>query len=86
MVPQGRQARIGLSGNLSVVSGLMTTVFASPDDLAPAVGTQLGYSDWVEINQSRIDQFAESTGDHQWIHVDPERAAAGPFGSTIAHG
>ena len=64
----------------------MTTVFASLDDLAPAVGTHLGHSDWVEIDQSRIDQFAESTGDHQWIHVDPQRAAAGPFGSTIAHG
>ncbi|MDP6288011.1 MAG: MaoC/PaaZ C-terminal domain-containing protein, partial [Acidimicrobiales bacterium] len=64
----------------------MTTVFASPDDLAPAVGTHLGHSDWVEIDQSRIDQFAESTGDNQWIHVDPERAAAGPFGATIDHG
>ena len=62
------------------------TVFASPDDLVPAVGTHLGHSDWVEIDQSRIDQFAESTGDNQWIHVDPERAAAGPFGATIAHG
>ena len=82
----GRRARIGPSGNPSVVSGSMTTVFASLDDLAPAVGTHLGHSDWVEIDQSRIDQFAESTGDHQWIHVDPQRAAAGPFGSTIAHG
>ena len=64
----------------------MTTVFASLDDLAPAVSTHLGHSDWVEINQSRIDQFAESTGDHQWIHVDVERANAGPFGGPIAHG
>ena len=68
------------------MSDSMTTVFASLDDLAPAVGTHLGHSDWVEINQSRIDQFAESTGDHQWIHGAPQRAAAGPFGSTIAHG
>ena len=64
----------------------MPTVFASPDDLAAAVGTHLGYSAWVEIDQARIDLFAQSTGDHQWIHVDPERAAAGPFGATIAHG
>ncbi len=64
----------------------MTTVFASPDDLSAAVGTHLGHSDWVEIDQDRIDLFAESTGDHQWIHVDPERATAGPFGATIAHG
>jgi len=64
----------------------MTTVFDSPDDLAAAVGTHLGHSDWVDVDQARIDQFAEATGDHQWIHVDPGRAAAGPFGATIAHG
>jgi len=50
------------------------------------VGDTFGPSSWVEILQARIDQFAEATGDHQWIHVDPERAKAGPFGSTIAHG
>ncbi|WOC12665.1 MaoC family dehydratase [Gordonia sp. MP11Mi] len=55
-------------------------------ELEAAVGTHLGYSDWLQIDQERIDRFAEATGDHQWIHVDPERAAAGPFGSTIAHG
>ena len=64
----------------------MTTVFASPDDLLAAVGTELGSSDWVAIQQDRIDGFADATDDHQWIHVDPEAAAAGPFGSTIAHG
>ena len=51
-----------------------------------ATGRHLGYSDWLPIEQERIDQFAQATGDHQWIHVDPERAAAGPFGKTIAHG
>ncbi|MCF8588650.1 MaoC family dehydratase [Gordonia liuliyuniae] len=55
-------------------------------ELEAAVGTHLGYSDWLQIDQERIDRFAEATGDHQWIHVDPERASAGPFGSTIAHG
>jgi acyl dehydratase len=49
-------------------------------------GQHLGYSDWMEITQERIDQFADATGDHQWIHVDPERAKDGPFGTTIAHG
>jgi len=64
----------------------MTTVFASPDELPAAVGTHLGYGDWITVDQDRIDLFAEATGDHQWIHVDAERAAAGPFGATIAHG
>ena len=64
----------------------MTTVFATPDELLAAVGTELGSSDWVAIEQDRIDGFADATDDHQWIHVDPEAAAAGPFGSTIAHG
>ncbi|MBO1331914.1 MaoC family dehydratase [Streptomyces sp. VRA16 Mangrove soil] len=61
-------------------------VFKDVDELKGAVGEQLGYSDWVEIEQSRVDRFAEATGDHQWIHVDPERAKDGPFGTTIAHG
>ncbi len=64
----------------------MPTVFESPKDLAKAVGQQLGHSDWLEITQERIDRFAEATGDHQWIHVDPERAKQGPFGAPIAHG
>ncbi len=62
------------------------TVFASTDELKGAVGQHLGYSDWLEITQERIDQFADATDDHQWIHVDTERAARGPFGKTIAHG
>ncbi|MEV6014007.1 MaoC family dehydratase [Streptomyces sp. NPDC002667] len=60
--------------------------FATVEELRGAVGEQLGHTDWVEIEQKRIDLFAEATGDHQWIHVDPEKAAAGPFGTTIAHG
>ena len=67
------------------VSG-MTTVFASPDEILNAVGLELGCSDWVSIDQDRIDRFADATGDNQWIHVDPESAKNGPFGSTIAHG
>ena len=64
----------------------MATVFKSPADLEAAVGQHLGYSDWLEIDQARIDKFADATGDHQWIHVDPERAKGGPFGKCIAHG
>ncbi|HEX6197481.1 MAG TPA: MaoC family dehydratase [Jiangellaceae bacterium] len=64
----------------------MTTTVKHPEDLLDLVGTELGASDWVEIDQARIDLFADATDDHQWIHVDPERAAAGPFGTTIAHG
>jgi len=60
--------------------------FASIDELRSAVGTDVGSSDWIDIDQQRIDLFADATGDHQWIHVDPERAAAGPFGTTVAHG
>lgn len=54
--------------------------------LQPLVGQDIGTSDWVTVDQARIDQFAQATGDHQWIHVDPVRAAAGPFGTTVAHG
>ena len=50
------------------------------------VDTEIGVSDWMEITQERVDAFADSTDDHQWIHVDPAKAAAGPFGGTIAHG
>lgn len=64
----------------------MGTVFDRPSDLLDKVGDQLGVSDWLEITQQRIDQFAEATGDHQWIHVDADRAKDGPFGATIAHG
>jgi acyl dehydratase len=61
-------------------------VFSTFEELAEAAGEELGTSEWVEITQARVDQFAEATGDHQWIHVDVEKAAAGPFGGTIAHG
>ena len=54
--------------------------------LQARVGQDLGTSDWVTISQAQIDQFALATGDHQWIHTDPVRAAAGPFGTTVAHG
>ncbi|MFC9664251.1 MaoC family dehydratase [Nocardia sp. NPDC127606] len=54
--------------------------------LQQAEGTHLGYSDWHTVTQEQIDSFADATGDHQWIHVDAERAKAGPFGGTIAHG
>jgi acyl dehydratase len=64
----------------------MPTVFATPRDLLAAVGKSLGASGWLEITQERIQQFADATGDQQWIHVDPERAKRGPFGRTIAHG
>jgi acyl dehydratase len=60
--------------------------FASIEALRDAIGKDLGYSDWMTIDQARINQFADATGDHQWIHVDPERAAHGPFKTTIAHG
>ena len=60
--------------------------FNSAAELKAAVGKHLGHSEWLRIDQARIDRFAEATGDHQWIHVDPERAKAGPFGATIAHG
>lgn len=62
------------------------TVFENLDEVAAAVGRHLGYSDWLEITQDRVNLFADATGDHQWIHVDPGRAATGPFGAPIAHG
>ncbi|HSP65177.1 MAG TPA: MaoC family dehydratase, partial [Candidatus Deferrimicrobium sp.] len=61
-------------------------VFDSLDDLRAAAGMEIGVSDWRAVTQEQIDAFADATDDHQWIHVDPERAAAGPFGTTIAHG
>jgi acyl dehydratase len=64
----------------------MPTSFDRPADLLDAVGTDLGTTDWLTVDQDRIDLFADATGDHQWIHVDPERAKDGPFGTTIAHG
>jgi len=61
-------------------------VIKSIDDAQSLVGQELGVSDWLEIDQKRINDFADATGDHQWIHVDPERAKDGPFGGPIAHG
>ncbi|MBT9607257.1 MaoC family dehydratase [Microbacterium sp.] len=63
----------------------MTTTVAYAD-IAGLAGTDLGWSDWLEVTQSRVDLFADATDDHQWIHVDPERAKDGPFGGPIAHG
>ena len=60
--------------------------YGSAEELKGAVGEHLGFSDWTTIDQAQIDTFAEATGDRQWIHVDPERAKDGPFGTTIAHG
>jgi acyl dehydratase len=62
------------------------TTFEHLQDLRGLVGETLGASDWIVVDQPRIDLFAQATGDHQWIHVDPARAAAGPYGTTIAHG
>jgi acyl dehydratase len=64
----------------------MTTIIPHPRDLLGKEGTDLGVTDWLTIDQARIDLFADATGDHQWIHVDPVRAKDGPFGTTIAHG
>jgi acyl dehydratase len=64
----------------------MTTHVKDIDELAALVGTHLGYSDYRTVTQEQVNLFADATGDHQWIHVDPERAAGGPFGHTIAHG
>src|SRR5881409_609287 len=60
--------------------------FESVDSVLAAVGRDLGVTPWIAITQQRIDTFAEATGDHQWIHVDPERAKHGPFGACVAHG
>ncbi|MCE2657936.1 MAG: MaoC family dehydratase [Rubrivivax sp.] len=62
------------------------TLFDSAAAVLGAVGQDLGATDWLTMTQDRIDQFAAATGDHQWIHVDPVRAAAGPFGACVAHG
>jgi acyl dehydratase len=64
----------------------MTTTVATPKELLSLGGERLGTTDWIEIAQDQVNMFADATGDHQWIHVDPVRAAASPFGGTIAHG
>jgi acyl dehydratase len=65
---------------------MIATIFRSVADFSAAVGQQLGPTDWLRIEQDRINAFADATDDHQWIHVDTERAKAGPYGATIAHG
>jgi len=60
--------------------------FTTTDEIEAAIGEDLGPTDWIEIDQARVNLFADATEDHQWIHVDVDRAAAGPFGGTIAHG
>ena len=64
----------------------MTVTANGLDELKALAGADLGHTGWLEITQDRVNAFADATGDHQWIHVDTERAAAGPFGGTIAHG
>ena len=64
----------------------MTPAVYTMDDLPGLKGKHLGYSDWLAIEQDRVNLFADATDDHQWIHVDPERAESGPFGAAIAHG
>ncbi|MGH9018109.1 MAG: MaoC family dehydratase [Acidimicrobiales bacterium] len=64
----------------------MATTVKSADEFHALTGQHLGFSDWFRIDQSRVNLFADATDDHQWIHVDPERAAGGPFGGPIAHG
>jgi acyl dehydratase len=61
-------------------------LFSSPQELKAAIGEHLGYSEWHPVEQERVTAFAEATDDRQWIHIDPERAASGPFGTTVAHG
>ena len=64
----------------------MVKKFSGLDEFLAAEGTELGPTDWLEVTQDRVNLFADATDDHQWIHIDPERAASGPFGGTIAHG
>lgn len=64
----------------------MATTFESKEDIMGKVGEELGVSDWIDVTQEKVNTFADATGDHQWIHVDPELAAQGPFGGTVAHG
>lgn len=64
----------------------MPITVETPADLLSMAGSDLGHSSWIEVTQADIDMFAEATKDHQWIHIDPERAKSGPFGTTIAHG
>ena len=64
----------------------MARIFRTPAEMLTCIGEELGPTEWLSVEQERVDLFADATGDHQWIHVDPERAKDGPFGGTIAHG
>ena len=65
---------------------MAATVLNGPDDVRAHLGRHLGYSEWITVEQDRVNLFADATGDHQWIHVDVDRASSGPFGAPIAHG
>jgi acyl dehydratase len=80
----GAESRFSSPGQHAIIRSMNT--YEKLSDLQPLVGSVLGISDWQNIDQTRIDEFASVTGDDQWIHVDPVRAAAGPFGTTVAHG
>jgi acyl dehydratase len=69
-----------------VKESYMSVTVNGVEELKKLAGSDLGTSEWIEVTQERIDTFADATGDHQWIHVDPEKAAKGPFGAPIAHG
>jgi len=69
-----------------VPAGIDPAIYRGVEDLETAVGRELGPTEWFAVHQDRVDGFADDTEDHQWIHVDPERAAGGPFGATVAHG
>lgn len=64
----------------------MKKTFRSYSEVTASIGQEVAVTDWIDVTQAQIDLFAQATGDHQWIHTDPARAAAGPFGTTIAHG
>lgn len=81
----GREA-VSPQDELTITEAGSRRTFASLQEFTAAKGEMLGHSDWHEITQDQVNAFADVTGDHQWIHVDPERAASGPFGTTIAHG
>ena len=83
MTSTGSSAGQQASGDEEVAAPV---VIAGPDELLKSVGRTFGPTAWLTITQERVNQFAEATGDHQWIHVDEEKAASGPFGGTIAHG
>ena len=81
----GREA-VSPDDRLTITEAGSRRTFGSLQELTAAKGETLGHSNWHEITQDQLNAFADVTGDHQWIHVDPERAASGPFGTTIAHG